>query len=87
MPATSRSEEGHLPPPRPVRRYVAMGDSFTAGVEDSAPGERWPDVLVGSYPSFLATGSEVEVVLKSTDPQALATASAWIEVALDEATR
>lgn len=44
-----------------------------------------PAVLVGSYPSFLPTGSEVEVVLKSTDPAALAAAVAWIEPALDAA--
>ena len=28
---------------------------------------RWPDVLVGSYPRFDATGPEVTVVLKSSD--------------------
>ena len=46
---------------------------------------RHPAVLVGSYPSFLPSGSEVEVVLKSTDPAALAAAVAWIEPALDAA--
>jgi hypothetical protein len=39
---------------------------------------------VGSYPSFGAAGSAVELVLKSSDPQALAAASAWLERALDE---
>ena len=48
--------------------------------------EHHPGVLVGSYPSFGPEGSEVEVVLKSTDPVALAEATAWIEVALEEAT-
>ena len=44
-----------------------------------------PDVLVGSYPRFYPSGSEVEVVLKSTDAAALAAAVAWIEPALDAA--
>ena len=48
--------------------------------------EHHPGVLVGSYPSFSPEGSEVEVVLKSTDPVALAEATAWIEVALEEVT-
>ena len=41
-------------------------------------GERWPDLLVGSYPTFLDTGPEVEVVLKSADADELAAASAWL---------
>jgi molybdenum cofactor synthesis domain-containing protein len=52
-----------------------------------AMGKRYPRVLVGSYPSFLPAGSEVEVVVKSSDPDALAAAVAWIEGALEEATR
>jgi nicotinamide-nucleotide amidase len=51
-----------------------------------AAGEHHPAVLVGSYPSFHAHGSEVEVVVKSSDPTALAAAAEWIEAALDEAT-
>jgi molybdopterin-biosynthesis enzyme MoeA-like protein len=50
-------------------------------------GERHPSIAVGSYPSFRPEGSEVEVVIKSADPEALAAATAWIEVALEEATR
>ncbi len=49
--------------------------------------ERHPGVAVGSYPTFRPEGSQVEVVLKSADPEALAAATAWIEAALDEATR
>ena len=45
--------------------------------------ERWPDVLVGSYPHFTDDGPEVEVVLKSADPELLAEAAAWLEAALD----
>jgi nicotinamide-nucleotide amidase len=50
-----------------------------------AMGERHPAVLVGSYPSFDERGSEVEIVVKSADPEALAAATAWIEAALEEA--
>jgi nicotinamide-nucleotide amidase len=45
--------------------------------------ERWPTVLVGSYPSFQASGPEVEVVLKSSDPDALEQATVWLSEALD----
>ncbi len=44
---------------------------------------RHPAVRVGSYPSFRPEGSEVEVVLKSSDPSELAAARAWAEAALD----
>ena len=47
-------------------------------------GERWPNVLVGSYPSFGNGGFTVEVVLKSSDSVALAAASAWLESAIEE---
>jgi len=47
-------------------------------------GERWPGVLVGSYPSFGAGGFTVEVVLKSSDAEALAAASAWLTSAIEE---
>jgi molybdenum cofactor synthesis domain-containing protein len=46
--------------------------------------ERWPGILVGSYPSFNSEGSTVEVVLKSHDPAALAEASAWLASAIEE---
>jgi molybdenum cofactor synthesis domain-containing protein len=45
-----------------------------------------PDVLVGSYPSFAGGVAEVEVVIKSGDPAALAAAAAWLEPALASAT-
>ncbi len=44
--------------------------------------ERWPEVAVGSYPSFTAAGPQVEVVLKSVEPDALAEAVEWLEPAL-----
>lgn len=45
-------------------------------------GERWPGVLIGSYPTFGEDGPRVEVVVKSTDPDELREASAWLEAEL-----
>jgi molybdenum cofactor synthesis domain-containing protein len=42
-------------------------------------GERWPGVLVGSYPTFGADGPTVEVVVKSSDEDELAEASTWLD--------
>src|SRR6478672_942612 len=41
-------------------------------------GERWPNVLVGSYPTFGDDGPTVEVVVKSSEPDELAAASEWL---------
>jgi molybdenum cofactor synthesis domain-containing protein len=46
---------------------------------------RHPGVRVGSYPSFRPEGSEVEIVLKSSDPAELAAARSWAEAALEHA--
>jgi molybdenum cofactor synthesis domain-containing protein len=67
------------------RSYRTTESRIVAVLE--AMGERHPSVLVGSYPSFDERGSEVEVVVKSADPEALAAATAWIESALEEATK
>jgi nicotinamide-nucleotide amidase len=67
------------------RTYRTTESRIVAVLE--AMEERHPGVLVGSYPSFDESGSEVEVVVKSSDPEALAAAAIWIESALDEATR
>jgi molybdenum cofactor synthesis domain-containing protein len=48
-------------------------------------GERWPGVLIGSYPAFLADGPTVEIVVKSSDADELAAASSWLAGALDAA--
>jgi hypothetical protein len=47
-------------------------------------GERWPGVLVGSYPTFSADGPTVEVVVKSSDADELRAASEWLASALEE---
>ena len=67
------------------RTYRTTESRIVAVLEEM--GERYPGVLVGSYPSFFPHGSEVEVVVKSRDPAALAAATDWIEAALDAAVR
>ncbi len=47
-------------------------------------GERWPGVVIGSYPMFPLDGPHVEVVVKSSDAAALAAASAWLASAIEE---
>jgi molybdopterin-biosynthesis enzyme MoeA-like protein len=46
---------------------------------------RWPQVMVGSYPRFDPGHAEVEVVLKSTDAEAVADAAAWLEQEIERA--
>lgn len=45
-------------------------------------GERWPGVLIGSYPSFGEDGPLVELVVKSSDADELRAASEWLEAAV-----
>jgi molybdenum cofactor synthesis domain-containing protein len=66
------------------RRLIETRESDIVHLLASAT-TRWPSVSLGSYPRFEATGPEVEVVLKSEDPKALAEAVAWLEPALEEA--
>ena len=68
------------------RRTYRTTESRIVGVLETVEREH-PRVLVGSYPSFHPHGSEVEIVVKSSDPAALAAATSWIEAALDDATR
>ena len=66
------------------RRYATRESTITPALEQTTA--RWPEVLVGSYPSFEASGPEVEVVLKSSDPAALETVRAFLESELDRLT-
>jgi molybdenum cofactor synthesis domain-containing protein len=68
------------------RRRYSTGEGQIVSVLEEAT-QRHPAVTVGSYPSFLETGPEVEVVLKSADPEALGKAAAWLETALEERMR
>jgi molybdenum cofactor synthesis domain-containing protein len=63
------------------RRKVESGESQIVHLLVEV-GERYPDVLVGSYPSFHASGPEVEIVLKSADAEALAAAAAFLSAEL-----
>jgi len=67
------------------RRRYATGEGQIVSVLEEAT-RLHPAVVVGSYPSFLDTGPEVEVVLKSADAEALGVAAAWVEAALEELT-
>jgi molybdenum cofactor synthesis domain-containing protein len=64
------------------RRYRTTEGQIVGVLEEAV--RLHPGVLVGSYPRFKEDGPEVDVVLKSNDPAALAGASAWIETALGE---
>jgi molybdopterin-biosynthesis enzyme MoeA-like protein len=66
------------------RLYRTRESTITPALSEAT--ERWPAVLVGSYPSFDAAGPEVEVVLKSSDPDLLEEARAWLESELDRLT-
>jgi molybdenum cofactor synthesis domain-containing protein len=68
------------------RRTYRTRESLIASALVEA-GERWPNVLVGSYPTFRDDGPLVEVVLKSSDVDALAAASDWLGSALEERSR
>ena len=70
---------------RPGAGGCRRRESMIASALEQATG-RWPGVSVGSYPSFDASGPEVEVVLKSADPEALAAAKSWLERELDRLT-
>jgi nicotinamide-nucleotide amidase len=66
------------------RRLATRESTISAALEQATV--RWPGVSVGSYPSFEPSGPEVEVVLKSADPEALGAAKLWLEGELDRLT-
>jgi molybdenum cofactor synthesis domain-containing protein len=71
---------------RPIaswRRSYRTGEGQIVRVLEEAV-RRHPHVTVGSYPRFLSDGPEVEVVLKSSDDEALQEAAQWVEGALEE---
>jgi molybdenum cofactor synthesis domain-containing protein len=87
MEATFELVEDELRKERPIgswRRTYRTTESRIVRVLEAA-GHEHPDVRVGSYPSFSERGSEVEIVVKSSDPAALEAATAWIERALEDA--
>jgi molybdenum cofactor synthesis domain-containing protein len=64
------------------RQSYRTGEGQIVAILEEAT-RRHPAVTVGSYPRFLADGPEVEIVLKSSDDEALALASAWVEHELE----
>ena len=71
---------------RPIgswRRRYRTGEGQIVSVLEEAT-RLHQKVTVGSYPTFLEDGPEVEVVLKSSDERALSEAVAWVEAALAE---
>jgi molybdenum cofactor synthesis domain-containing protein len=66
------------------RRYRTRESLISPALAEATA--RWPDVLVGSYPSFQPSGPEVEVVLKSSDPALLEEARSFLEGELDRLT-
>ena len=64
------------------RRSYATGEATIVSALVTAT-DRWPSVSVGSYPSFEPEGRSVEVVLKSSDADALREASGWLEAEVE----
>ena len=77
------AEVGGSSPIASWRRTYRTTESRIVAVLEAA-GTNHPAVRVGSYPTFGAEGSTVEIVLKSSDPEALAAAQAWLEGELGE---
>ena len=85
MKAMFESIEGELaagPPIDSWRRTYRVRESEIVDVLASA-GERFPGLLVGSYPTFSDSGPQVEVVLKSSDAEQLAAAAEYVAASLD----
>jgi molybdenum cofactor synthesis domain-containing protein len=78
---TVAEELAGAPPIASWRNTYRLRESEIAGVLIDA-GERFPGVLLGSYPSF-ETGPEVEVVAKCHDADLLSRASEWLRAELD----
>jgi len=85
MKAMFESIEGELaagPPIDSWRRTYRVRESEIVDVLASA-GERFPGLLVGSYPTFSDSGPQVEVVLKSSDAEQLAAAAEYVAASLN----
>jgi molybdenum cofactor synthesis domain-containing protein len=64
------------------RTYRLRESEISAALVEA--GERWPAVLIGSYPMFGEDGPTVEIVVKSSDAAELAAASEWLAAAVEE---
>ncbi len=79
---TIKDELAAGPPIDSWRRTYRTRESEIVSVLVEA-GERFPGLLVGSYPTFGEGGPHVEVVLKSSDADQLAAAAKYVSSALD----
>jgi nicotinamide-nucleotide amidase len=66
------------------RRFRTRESAITPLLVEA--GERYPSIVVGSYPTFTEDGPRVEVVLKSSDPELLEAARTWLEAELEALT-
>ena len=85
MKAMFESIEGELaagPAIDSWRRTYRVRESEIVDVLAGA-GERFPGLLVGSYPTFSDSGPQVEVVLKSSDAEQLAAAAEYVAASLN----
>ena len=84
MEAMFTSIEEELRRGTPIQAWRRVYRTYESVISASLAeaGERWPGVLVGSYPQFRQDGPVVEVVVKSGDATELAAASAWLERAI-----
>jgi nicotinamide-nucleotide amidase len=64
------------------RTYRARESELAPALAEA--GERWPGVLVGSYPTFGPDGPTVEIVVKSSDVDDFDAAATWLASALEE---
>jgi molybdenum cofactor synthesis domain-containing protein len=88
MEAMFERYQGELRAAGPIevwRRTERTRESTIASALEAAT-ERWPDVSIGSYPSFDPEGPQVEVVVKSSDPEQFEEAVAFLDDELDRLT-
>ncbi|MBA3718030.1 MAG: competence/damage-inducible protein A [Actinobacteria bacterium] len=82
------SVEDELRRERPIgswrRTFSARESEISPLLVETA--RRYPDLRVGSYPTFTADGPLVEVVVKSVDEAMLAEAAGWLEREIDALT-
>jgi len=82
------SLEDELRRERPIaswrRTFSTRESEITPLLVEAA--ERYPDLRVGSYPTFTADGPLVEVVVKSADEATLAAASGWLAAEIEALT-
>jgi molybdenum cofactor synthesis domain-containing protein len=73
---------------RRERPIASWRRTFTTRESEITPllvevARRYPDLRVGSYPTFTPDGPLVEVVVKSADEETLAAASAWLATQIE----